>query len=106
MELGSALRDLRKKAGLTQQELAKRLAISNNYLCLLEKGKRTPSITLLEALANELNVPVSQVVWGAAEIPSNLSTQERRLYKKLTEISIALFAVAKQLERIGRSKSE
>jgi len=34
---------LRRKAGLTQRELADKVNISRNYSCDIEKGRRNPS---------------------------------------------------------------
>ena len=34
---------LRQKAGLTQRKLAEKANISRNYLCEIEKGRKTPS---------------------------------------------------------------
>ena len=50
MNFGEALKTARKSQGTTQKELAKVLAISNQYLCEIENSKRIPSHKLAEKL--------------------------------------------------------
>lgn len=44
--VGSKLRDLRRAAGLTQEEAAHKAALDFTYPSLLESGKRIPTITI------------------------------------------------------------
>ena len=39
-ETGIEMRELRIKHGLTQRDLAKRMNVTVQYVCLMEKGKR------------------------------------------------------------------
>lgn len=51
MSIGGELKQLRKKRGITQKELALKLNLSENYLSLIENGHRLPTLTtLLEML--------------------------------------------------------
>jgi transcriptional regulator with XRE-family HTH domain len=45
------LRTLRKQARLTQQQVAKRLGVSQGYVSLCEAGRRTPSVSLMKKVA-------------------------------------------------------
>ena len=54
--LGPRIAELRHRAGLTQAALANRLNISTSALGMYEQGRRTPSASILVALANELGV--------------------------------------------------
>lgn len=57
------IRSCRKKAGIAQGELAKRVGVTQQYLCCLEKGKKTnPSLKLLTKIADALNVPVTDLL--------------------------------------------
>lgn len=49
MTLAEQLRALREAAGLTQEGLAKRLAISVSALSKIEAGKRTPLVATMTA---------------------------------------------------------
>ena len=52
LEIGLQVRNLRKKAGLTQIELAKKLGISQQVISRLESGDAdNPTLTTLENIA-------------------------------------------------------
>lgn len=57
--LGDAIRELRKKRGATQDELAKDAGISRNMLSQIERGEGNPSWVTLRGIAAALGVPVS-----------------------------------------------
>lgn len=50
------IKALRKKKGLTQEELAKRLGIGRTTVTLWERGDNRPNIDLLMPLAKALGV--------------------------------------------------
>ena len=47
MDFGSRLSSLRKKLGITQEDMARRIGLSGNYISLLEADKKTPSDAVL-----------------------------------------------------------
>ncbi|MFA7681204.1 MAG: helix-turn-helix transcriptional regulator [Pigmentiphaga sp.] len=59
---GRVLRELRKCAGLTQEQLGFEAGLERNYISLLELGERQPTMNSLFKLAQPLNVPPSQIV--------------------------------------------
>lgn len=59
MTLGSAIKLIRTARRVKQVDLADKLKVSANYISLIEKDKREPSVTFLKHLANHLGVPVS-----------------------------------------------
>lgn len=50
---------LRRKAGLSQRELAAKADISRNYLCDIEKGRRNPSGPVAIRIAEILSFDMS-----------------------------------------------
>ncbi len=58
-EIGLLVRDQRKSRGWTQDQFAKRLAVSRLWVVQLEKGKDTAQIGLVLRALNELGVPVN-----------------------------------------------
>jgi len=54
--LGARIREIREKRNLALRELARRAGVSPSYLSEIESGRRSPSETVLEALAGELGV--------------------------------------------------
>ena len=57
-ELGKRIKSLRKKAGLTQEELANAINISPHFLSRIENGKEKPSLDTIEKIAETLDVSV------------------------------------------------
>jgi DNA-binding XRE family transcriptional regulator len=58
-ELGEKVREMREKAGLTQTELAKRMASTQPSIARLEAGGVTPSIDILTRVAQAFDVELS-----------------------------------------------
>ena len=60
-QIANKIKTKRRKLGVTQANLSKRLSISPSYLNLMECGKRKISVDLLIKIAGELNVDVSDI---------------------------------------------
>jgi len=67
MNLGKTIQMCRKKKGLTQVELASLSNISVSHLCLLEKDKRDPSLSVVKAISDALKIPLSVLVLLASQ---------------------------------------
>ena len=63
---GATIKALREKQGLTQAQLAERLAVSDKAVSKWETGAGYPDITLLEPIAEALRVSVAELLAGAA----------------------------------------
>ncbi len=59
--IDNSLKSLRKKMGLTQQELAEELGISRQALISLEKGHSLPSFPLIVLLEDFFCQPISEI---------------------------------------------
>ena len=64
MSISSNIRQLRKKAGLTQMELAEKLEVSIATLRRWEAGETAPNGTRIIELANVLGVAPDEIVAG------------------------------------------
>lgn len=58
MEFGGVIRQRRKEAGLTQEQLAKRIGCATITIRQYESGKRTPSLNVLQDIANALDLEI------------------------------------------------
>lgn len=61
---GKLIAELRKQKGLTQQQLAERLNLSNKTISKWESGSGSPDISNLLVLAETLNVSVDELLKG------------------------------------------
>ena len=61
-EFGNYIYDLRKKAGLSQSELAAQLGVTNKAVSKWENGKAKPSTDTIRKLANLLGVAVETLL--------------------------------------------
>lgn len=59
---GARLKALRKKAGLTQSQLAEKIGVSLLTLFRWEKGERQPRVDEIKALAKALGVPENDLL--------------------------------------------
>lgn len=60
--LGRNCRRIRNQQNLSQEELAGRVGISQQYLSGLENGVRNPTAVILVILAKRLGVPVAELL--------------------------------------------
>jgi len=56
MEIGTAIRDLRRAQKISQKTLARRAGIGKSYLCLIETNTRIPTLKMIESIAKGLKV--------------------------------------------------
>lgn len=93
---GKRIQQLRKANGMTQEELAIRLNISDRHLRSLERGEYTPSIDLFVEIVAFFNTTLDYLIMG-----KSLSEQEvlikKKLCAKLHRIARSLDAVADDL---------
>jgi len=61
-EFGRVIRRRREKANLSQEALADKAGLHRNYVGLLERGLRTPSIDVLRKLAVGLNTTMASLI--------------------------------------------
>lgn len=58
--LGSRIRDLRKRRGMSQEELADRARLHWTYLSDLERGRQTPTMDVVNRLARGCGVTLAE----------------------------------------------
>lgn len=70
---GAAIKALREKKRLTQQQLAEKLSVSDKAVSKWETGKGFPDSSLLEPLASVLQVSLPELLSGEQIINANRS---------------------------------
>lgn len=60
-QFGKKLLELRKKAGLSQEELGFRAGIHRTYVGAIERGEQNVSVDNIHKLAKALKVPASEL---------------------------------------------
>lgn len=61
-KFGDKLQKVRKSQGISQEKLAARLSMHRNYVGMVERGERNPTIRTLYKLAKALKVPASELL--------------------------------------------
>lgn len=82
MDLGNAVKTIRKKKNITQKELAKLCGISTNTICSIENGVTSPTKSSITKICKALNIPESYLLlFGISE--EDIPEDKRILYKIL-----------------------
>ena len=66
--LGAFIRDQRKRANLSLRQLAELTSLSNPYLSQIERGLHQPSVRVLKAISDALNVSAETLLTQAGLI--------------------------------------
>jgi len=82
--LGQRVAELRKAQGLTQQQLAERLGISQQTLAHYEVGRLRVAVAMLPNLAKELNSSVEALV--GMPTPKNKRGPAPKLQRQIEQI--------------------
>ena len=67
VKTGALIAQARKERGFTQRELAERVYVSVQAVSKWELGKNFPDLTLMEPLAEELGLTISELLAGERE---------------------------------------
>lgn len=62
MSVAENLRELRKKKGMTQQDVADKVGVDRSMIAQFERGSRVPTITLGRDIAVALGVSVDDLL--------------------------------------------
>ena len=64
VKIGKFLKELRKEKGLTQEQLAEKLNVSNRSISRYETGNNMPDISLLIEIADIFEVSIPEIING------------------------------------------
>jgi transcriptional regulator with XRE-family HTH domain len=81
-----ALKLVRQYHRLNQLQMADKLSISPSYLSEIEKGKKAPSLDILEKYAQILGMPVSSLIFMAEELSGDQPRVKGLVFDKALKI--------------------
>lgn len=69
MTTGQLIKAARRKAGMTQEELGKKIGVSGSSMAQWENDLRNPKLDTLQRIASALGVPVQELIsdWEAVD---------------------------------------
>lgn len=85
-EMKDRIISIRKESGLTQEEFGKELNLSQNYVWMLESGKRAPSARTIIDLCKKFQISEEWLRTGEGEMKAPMTKQA-----EIAEITAQLF---------------
>ena len=82
--LGARIAALRRRAGLSQAELAARLRVSPSTMGMYEQGRREPPVETLVSLARELGVTTDFLLTGQVTAPAEADALSAMILSRVT----------------------
>lgn len=61
-KFGQRLKKLRVEKNLTQEQFAKKCGLHKNYIGMVERGERNPSLINIEIIAKSLEISISDLM--------------------------------------------
>jgi len=61
-KLGQNLKKIRKRKGMSQGDISRKLNMDRGYISSVENGKKNPTLTTLEKIARALDVTVDSLL--------------------------------------------
>lgn len=80
MNIGSAIKSIRKKLSITQYELAEKCDLSQTSLSQIETGIKRPSQRTISKVCNVLDIPES-IIYIVAMQESDVPPSKRGVYE-------------------------
>lgn len=84
-KISNFIKTKRKELGITQDELAEKLFVTEKAISRWETGRGTPDISLLLPLSKELNVDVSELLNGEENKKSKDNVEQLLEYNEITK---------------------
>lgn len=102
---GLAVRDVRRKRGLTQQQLADKLGISNVAISQIECAIHAPALARVMEIADALNVSLA-MLFGDPLAVAEYTVADMRTKVRALGYDIALIPLADHQARLAAEGTE
>jgi transcriptional regulator with XRE-family HTH domain len=63
LDIGLRLKLFRVSAGFTQRGVAGALGVTHNFISMIERGKREPTVQFLKRFGQLVKVPLAVLLW-------------------------------------------
>jgi len=83
LTIGQLIRFGRIGQKISQDDLAKKLDVSKNYISLIENDRKDPSINFLKNTAKLLNIPLVLLVWDKMDLPEGKTKEEKDIREQI-----------------------
>lgn len=94
MNLGNAIKELRKIRGISQRELADQCGLSANAMCSIENNASFPSKGSFEKICKALDMP-SAYIFLFAITDEDIPEKKRFIYKEYLEKNLKDLVLSK-----------
>ena len=86
---GQLITELRKEKGLTQKQLADALNVTDKAVSKWERGLSFPDISMLEPIAQTLDISIMEILAGEKKSEDEIITREeaQQIIKESVELS-------------------
>lgn len=85
MKIGQSVKQVRKKRGISQKNLCKSVGITQSYLSQVENNKKTPSISVLNDIADYFEMPLSIMLWFSLK-EEDIDDNKKEIYRNLKPV--------------------
>lgn len=103
MELGTTIRELRKKKGIKQGDFAEKIGISSTSLSHIETNQTRPKKSTLEAICKELEIPYHLLYLlslNEEDVPEGNEKLYKMMFPQLKEWMLNIFYETDQEELV------
>ncbi len=84
----------RKEAGLTQEELASRLFVSNTAVSKWERGISYPDITLISSICRELNITEHEFITASNDTIRKTEQKQAKFFRGIVKAYDLIFLIS------------
>ena len=88
IQIGAFLKELRRKKGITQEDLAEKLGVSGRTISRWETGSNMPDISLLVEIAEFFDVSIPEIIKGERK-SENMQEEVKEVAKTMSDYASA-----------------
>ena len=105
-ECGKRIQQLRKERGLTQEQLAEKLNVSQNTIAKIESGLRRPSIDFLLEISEFFKVSTNYLVFGVHAEDAGDEKLKKDIDEAIKKIDQTIEKLLEKKDELLKMKSE